>query len=97
MIDKVFSLAKPLWWAVRRPPRAPVPREFLNLGKRALQLAERIAGLGPRPPGSRAHARLQEIILSEFGGLDCEVDEERFVAQTPIGLIPMRNYVAKFS
>ncbi len=97
MIRELFGLTRFVLRELCPPPLPSPPAEFLNLGKRALRLARQIAELGPRPPGSEAHDQLQSIISSSLAKLDCLVEDEEFTAQTPIGSVPMCNYIAKFS
>ncbi len=65
-------------------------------GASALNYTARVVAFGPRPPGSEAHRKLQRYILAELRRLRCEVVEDVFTAQTPLGPIPMKNIVARF-
>lgn len=65
-------------------------------GASALNYTARVVAFGPRPPGSEAHRRLQNYILAELRRFPCEVVEDAFTAQTPLGPIPMKNIVARF-
>ncbi|HXG33449.1 MAG TPA: M28 family peptidase [Bryobacteraceae bacterium] len=65
-------------------------------GASALNYTARVVAFGPRPPGSEAHRRLQNYILAELRRFRCEVVEDAFTAQTPLGPIPMKNIVARF-
>jgi Zn-dependent M28 family amino/carboxypeptidase len=53
-----------------------------------------IVAFGPRPIGSKNHQRLEEYILAHLKGDD--VEEDRFVADTPAGKLPVRNIIAKY-
>lgn len=66
-------------------------------GASALQYTARAVAFGPRPPGSEAHRKLQAYILSELRRFRCEVTEDAFTARTPVGPVPMKNIIAKFS
>ncbi len=63
-------------------------------GKRAMQYVKEVVAFGARPPGSPAHAKLEQYILSKLAGV--EVEQDKFTAQTPIGKVPMNNIIAKF-
>jgi len=63
-------------------------------GASALGFTAKAVALGPRPPGSAAHRRLQELILSHLRGLSCEIIETPFEARTPRGRIAMKNIAA---
>ncbi len=65
-------------------------------GASALNYTARVVAFGPRPPGSEPHRRLQNYILAELRRFRCEVVEDAFTAQTPLGPIPMKNIVARF-
>ena len=65
-------------------------------GARALEHVKRAVEFGPRPSGSAAIRKLQAYILQQLKTCKCKVTEDAFPAQTPIGLIPMRNIIARF-
>jgi len=73
------------------------PARFLAAGERALEYTRRVVELGPRPAGSDAQRRQQQLIIGELSKLDCEVREDNFVADTPIGQVEMKNITARFS
>jgi Zn-dependent M28 family amino/carboxypeptidase len=58
--------------------------------------ARRIVTLGPRPPGSEAHQKLQELIVQALKPLAEEIEQDDFEALTPLGRVPMTNLIAKF-
>jgi Zn-dependent M28 family amino/carboxypeptidase len=63
-------------------------------GKRAMQYVKEIVAMGARPPGSAAHAKLEQYILAKLNGVD--VEQDKFTAQTPVGKFPINNIIAKF-
>lgn len=65
-------------------------------GERALRWTERFVEMGPRPSGSEALAAQAGLIVDHLGRLSCQVEEDPFVAQTPVGALPMRNVIARF-
>ncbi len=65
-------------------------------GTAALEQTRRVVEFGPRPPGSKAHAQMQDYIRSQLKQLDCEIIEDRFTAKTPRGPIAMNNIIARF-
>ncbi|MCS6954049.1 MAG: M28 family peptidase [Bryobacterales bacterium] len=65
-------------------------------GASALQYTARAVALGPRPPGSEAHRKLQTYILSELRRFRCQVEQDAFTARTPLGPLPMKNIIARF-
>jgi len=64
-------------------------------GNRIMQYVKEVVAFGPRPPGSAAHAKLEQYIVSKLKGV--EVEQDKFTAQTPVGKFPMNNIIAKFS
>ncbi len=69
------------------------PKPDIN-GNRVLQYVKEIVAFGPRPPGSQAHAKLEQYIHSKLRGVD--VENDTFTAKTPVGAFPMNNIIAKF-
>ncbi len=59
-----------------------------------MQYVKEIVAMGARPPGSAAHAKLEEYILAKLNGV--EVEQDKFTAQTPVGKFPINNIIAKF-
>ncbi len=65
-------------------------------GESALRLTAGAVALGPRPPGSPAHHRLQDYIRSRLKQWRCEVIDDAFLARTPRGPVHMNNIIARF-
>ena len=74
-------------------PANNLPKPDVN-GNRVMQYVKQVVAFGPRPPGSTAHLKLEEFILSRLKGID--VEQDRFTAQTPVGKFPINNIIAKF-
>jgi glutaminyl-peptide cyclotransferase len=66
-------------------------------GAAALEYTRKIVSFGPRPPGSAANLKLQEHIQAQLKTLRCTVSVDAFTASTPVGPVPMKNIIAKFS
>ena len=64
-------------------------------GSRAFGDLKRLVEFGPRPPGSKALAESRRWITGQLKQSGCEVEEDSFVADTPVGQIPMTNLIAK--
>lgn len=75
------------------PSSAPVPAASVD-ADRAMRYLREVVAFGSRPPGSSAHSRLEEYLRRQLSGDDLE--EDSFTAHTPVGEIPMRNFIAKF-
>jgi glutaminyl-peptide cyclotransferase len=65
-------------------------------GARALEFTRRVVSFGPRPPGSGAIRKLQAYVLSELKLRKCEIIQDDFVTQTPVGAVHMKNIIARF-
>jgi Zn-dependent M28 family amino/carboxypeptidase len=65
-------------------------------GAAALEFTAKAVSFGPRPPGSAAIHKLQAYILSELKKDRCEIVEDNFAAETPLGPIAMKNIIARF-
>jgi Zn-dependent M28 family amino/carboxypeptidase len=64
-------------------------------GGRAFADLQHLAGLGPRPAGSKTLETSRAWIIGQLERAGCKVTQDRFVAATPIGNIPMVNLIAE--
>lgn len=64
-------------------------------GQKAFEHVAQLVALGPRPPASDGIHRAQEYIRNQLKSYGCQVDEDDFHSQTPIGDVAMKNIVAK--
>lgn len=64
-------------------------------GQRAYDYTAKLVSFGPRPSGSDAIRQMQAYVLGEMKTTACDVEEDNFHAQTPIGVLTMKNIVAK--
>jgi glutaminyl-peptide cyclotransferase len=64
-------------------------------GKKAFDHVAQLVAIGPRPPASEGIHRAQDYIKSQLQSFGCQVDEDDFHAQTPIGEVAMKNIIAK--
>ena len=69
-------------------------REFS--GARAMEYARKAVSFGPRPPGSQALRNLRAYIEAQLKPRGCQVTEDSFTGNTPVGPIPMVNIIARF-
>ena len=65
-------------------------------GARAFEDLRRLVSFGPRPSGSPALIQTRQWLIHELRGAGARVEEDSFVANTPIGPIPMTNLIASF-
>jgi len=64
-------------------------------GKLAFEHVVKLVDFGPRPSGSHANAEMQDYILTQLSADACTVETDPFNAQTPVGIIPMKNILVK--
>ncbi len=64
-------------------------------GQKAFEHVAQLVAFGPRPPASDGIHRAQDYIRNQLKSYGCQVDEDDFHAQTPIGDVAMKNIVAK--
>jgi glutaminyl-peptide cyclotransferase len=64
-------------------------------GGRAFEDLKRLVALGPRPSGSRALGEARQEILRQLRQAGVAAEEDRFVASTPAGSVPMVNVIGK--
>jgi glutaminyl-peptide cyclotransferase len=64
-------------------------------GAEAYDFTAKLVSFGPRPPASDAIHRTQDYLRTQLQSFGCQVDEDDFHAQTPIGEVAMKNLVAK--
>jgi Zn-dependent M28 family amino/carboxypeptidase len=65
-------------------------------GARAFEDLKHLVSFGPRPSGSPALTQTRQWLIHDLRGAGAQVEEDSFVANTPIGPIPMTNLIAKF-
>lgn len=77
-------------------PDTPPPEKTDGFdGKRALEHVVKQVDFGPRPSGSHANEQTQDYILRQLSTAACTVETDPFNAQTPAGIIPMKNILVK--
>jgi len=77
------------------PPATP-PAEYRQAGERALDWTKQFVELGPREAGSDALQAQQSLIAGGLEKLSCRVEEDSFIAATPVGALRMKNVIARF-
>lgn len=66
-----------------------------SIGKDALEQANRVIALGPRPCGSEAHQRTEALIVDKLISSGVAVDQNHFTAKTPNGSVAMNNIIGR--
>jgi glutaminyl-peptide cyclotransferase len=63
--------------------------------RRAFDDASRQVGFGARPSGSTAITQAQDYLFSQLSAAGCSAETDAFNAQTPSGVVPMKNILVK--
>jgi glutaminyl-peptide cyclotransferase len=65
-------------------------------GDKALDYAAQFAAIGPRWPTGPGHVKAQEFLRAHFLRNHDQVEEDTFTADTPIGPVPLCNFIVRF-
>jgi hypothetical protein len=65
-------------------------------GAKALEYAREFVAIGPRWPTGPGHVKAEEFLRSHFQREHDQLEEDTFTADTPIGPVPMRNFIVRF-
>ena len=65
-------------------------------GNKAYEYARQFAAIGPRWPTGPGHVKAESYLRSYFQRNHDSLEEDTFTATTPIGQVPMRNFIARF-
>jgi glutaminyl-peptide cyclotransferase len=63
-------------------------------GDRAMRYTNEIVKFGPRPLGSANHKKVEDYLDAHLKG--DQVEDDTFIADTPVGKFPVHNIVAKY-
>ncbi|HKV37702.1 MAG TPA: M28 family peptidase [Blastocatellia bacterium] len=63
--------------------------------KRAYEDVKKYVSFGPHPAGSEANRKVQGFIELELNAIGLEFVEDKFIAETPHGKVPMMNIIAQ--
>ena len=74
-------------------PLALPAQQHFN-GAKAMEYAREFVSIGPRWPTGPGHARAEEFLRNAFK--HDQLEEDAFTANTPIGPVPMRNFIVLF-
>lgn len=77
-------------------PNCPAAEGAGFNGGHAFDDLKRLVAFGPRPSGSQALAQSRQWIVGQLRQMGAQVEEDAFVASTPLGNLPMANLIAKF-
>ena len=66
-------------------------------GAKAYEYAREFAAIGPRWPTGPGHVKAEEFLRSHFLRAHDQLEEDSFTADTPIGPVPMCNFIVRFA
>ena len=75
-------------------PRRIRPSHFD--GAKAYDYAREFAAIGPRWPTGPGHVKAEDFLRAHFQRDHDQLEEDTFTADTPIGPVPMRNFIVRF-
>jgi len=75
-------------------PFAASAQHFDSAG--AYEYAREFAAIGPRWPTGPGHVKAEEFLRGHFLRAHDQVEEDTFTADTPIGPVPMCNFIVRF-
>src|SRR5580693_4400605 len=65
-------------------------------GTKALEYTRQFVAIGPRWPTSPGHTKAEAFLRSQFQRNHDQFEEDAFTADTPIGAVPLRNFIVRF-
>ncbi len=65
-------------------------------GAKAYEYAREFAAIGPRWPTGPGHVKAEEFLRAHFLRAHDQLEEDTFTADTPIGPVPMCNFIVRF-
>jgi glutaminyl-peptide cyclotransferase len=65
-------------------------------GAKALEYAREFVAIGPRWPTGPGHVKAEEFLRGHFQRNHDQLEEDIFTAGTPIGTVPMRNFIVRY-
>ena len=65
-------------------------------GAKALEYAREFVAIGPRWPTGPGHIKAEDFLRSHFQRNRDQLEEDKFTADTPIGPVPLDNFIVRF-
>lgn len=75
---------------------APAAAQARFSGAKAYEYARQFAALGPRWPTGPGHLKAEAFLRNHFQRAHDQLEEDAFTANTPIGPVPMRNFIVRY-
>jgi Zn-dependent M28 family amino/carboxypeptidase len=74
----------------------PAPAQQHFDGAHALDYARQFVAIGPRWPTGPGHIKAEEFLRSHFQRDHDQLEQDTFTADTPIGPVPMCNFIVRY-
>ena len=98
-VPRIWGPGIPQFWTsvvlallLLAPLSAPAQPHFN--GAKALEYARQFVAIGSRWPTSPGHLKAEAFLRAQFQ--HDQLEEDTFTASTPIGPVPMRNFIVRF-
>ena len=65
-------------------------------GAKAYEYARQFVAIGPRWPTGPGHPKAEAFLRDHFQHAHDQLEEDTFTANTPIGPVPMRNFIVRY-
>jgi glutaminyl-peptide cyclotransferase len=88
-----FAVSHPVWWLILLLPCTGFAQQHFR-GDKALEITRQFVAIGPRWCLSPGHAKAEAFLRDQFK--HDQLEEDTFTANTPIGPVPMRNFIVRF-
>ena len=99
-VPRIWGAGRPLLW-IRLAAATALLLTCLSVqaqthfnGAKALDYARQFVAIGPRWPTSPGHLKAEAFLRDHFQ--HDQLEEDTFTASTPIGPVPMRNFIVRF-
>jgi glutaminyl-peptide cyclotransferase len=99
-VPRTWGAGRPLLW-IRLAAATALLLTCLSVqaqthfnGAKALDYARQFVAIGPRWPTSAGHLKAEAFLRDHFQ--HDQLEEDTFTASTPIGPVPMRNFIVRF-
>ena len=91
-----WGIARTLTFLIALTPLAASAQQHFP-GAKAYEYAREFAAIGPRWPTGPGHVKAEEFLRAHFLRAHDLVEEDTFTASTPIGPVPMCNFIVRFA
>ena len=80
------------------PPRPSLPSQAQQHfdGDKAIEYTRQFVAIGPRWPTGPGHVKAEAFLRDQFQRNHDQFEEDAFTADTPIGTVPLRNFIVRF-